>query len=132
MDHVQEMIRTHPKRATSFDEKALVACIKACHECAASCTTCADACLSESGVQQLIHCIRLNLDCADVCEATGRLLARTSEASMAVTRAQLVACREACRACGTECERHAGHHEHCRVCAESCKACAATCDRLLT
>lgn len=132
MDHVKEMIHTHPARSTIFDEQALVTCLKACHECASSCGTCADACLSERNVQQLVPCIRFNLDCADVCEATGRLLARASEASLDVLRAQLLACREACRACGAECQRHAGHHEHCRVCAEACNACADACDRLLS
>jgi len=131
MDHVQEMIRTHPMRTKTFDEHALVACVTACHECAASCTTCADACLSERSLQELVSCIRLNLDCADVCEVTGRLLGRVSAASLDVTRAQLMACREACQACATECERHAGHHEHCRVCAEACRSCADACDRML-
>ena len=41
------------------------------------------------------------------------------------------ACAAACRACGDECERHAQHHEHCRVCAESCRRCEEGCNRLL-
>jgi hypothetical protein len=40
---------------------------------------CADACLGEEKVEMLRRCIRLNLDCADVCNATGRMLSRQQE-----------------------------------------------------
>ena len=33
----------------------------------------------------------------------------------------------ACRACGDECEKHAAHHEHCRLCAEVCRRCEQAC-----
>ncbi len=35
------------------------------------------------------------------------------------------------RACAEECERHAAHHEHCRVGARVCRSCEAACDALL-
>ena len=41
------------------------------------------------------------------------------------------ACLEACRTCGEECERHAHHHEHCRVCAEACHRCEQACQDAL-
>ena len=78
-----------------------------------------------------VRCIRLNLDCADVCAATGSLATRLSEPDTAVLRAQLEACAEACRACGEECEKHAVHMEHCRVCAEACRGCQRACEGLL-
>ena len=37
---------------------------------------CADDCLSEDDHADLVRCIRLDLDCADVCDATGRILTR--------------------------------------------------------
>jgi len=58
----------------------------------------------------LIRCIRLNLDCADVCDATGRLISRQTEPDWGLLRAQLQACVAACQICGAECERHAGRH----------------------
>jgi hypothetical protein len=128
--HVQQMLETHP-RPPGLDRAALQECIEACFDCAQACTACADACLGEEQVQQLVRCIRLNLDCADICDTTGRVLSRQTEPEPALLRAQLQACAEACRACGVECERHAGHHEHCRVCAESCRRCEAACNRLL-
>jgi hypothetical protein len=93
-------------------------------------TSCADACLAEATVKDLVRCIRLNLDCADVCESTGRLLGRMTEPDAGLLQAQLQACLEACRVCGAECEKHASMHEHCRVCAEACRACADACERL--
>lgn len=130
MEHTRAMIDTHP-RGAAMDAAALAACIDACYACAQSCTACADACLAEEGVAHLRRCIRLNLDCADVCAATGSVLSRQTEPPLELLRAQLEACRLACRLCGEECGRHAEMHEHCRVCAEACRRCEEACARLL-
>lgn len=128
--HVQQMLDTHP-RPSQGDRAALRECIETCFDCAQACTSCADACLGEERVSGLVRCIRLNLDCADVCDATGRVLSRQTEPEPGLVRTQLQACAEACRVCGAECERHAGHHVHCRVCAEACRRCEEACNRLL-
>jgi hypothetical protein len=130
MSYVQEMLRTHPQ-AITVDQGALEACIRACYDCAQSCTICADACLGEAMVADLVRCIRLNLDCADVCQATGQLLSRQTAADWSLLRSQLEACLVACEVCGDECEQHAAMHEHCRVCAEACANCAEACRQLL-
>jgi hypothetical protein len=96
-----------------------------------TCTSCADACLGEKGVQNLVRCIRLNLDCADICAVTARLLTRQTEPPLALLRRQLEVCEAACQACEAECDQHAHHHEHCRVCAEACRRCAEACHALL-
>lgn len=88
---------------------------------------CADACLTEDSVAELRRCIRLNLDCADLCATTAAILGRQTEGDPSVVKAALGACVAACDACGTECSRHAGMHEHCRVCAEACRRCAEAC-----
>lgn len=129
--HMQQMLQTHPQPQSQFDQQALVQCIQECFDCAQTCTSCADACLSESMVQQLTHCIRLNLDCADICNATGRVLARQTQPDRQVIQAQLQSCLQACRACGAECQKHAGHHQHCAVCADACRRCEEACNRLL-
>jgi hypothetical protein len=128
--HLSEMLRTHP-RTSSAQLTGLRECIEACYDCAQSCTSCADACLGEESVQELVRCICLNLDCADVCNTTGNILARLSEPDVALIRKQLEACIEACRVCGAECERHAQMHEHCRLCAEACRRCEQACERVL-
>jgi hypothetical protein len=131
MSHAQQMIETHPAQP-GIDGAVLSRCIEACHDCAQSCTACADACLGEQDVQTLVRCIRLNLDCADVCATTGNVLSRQTEFDATLARAVVQACAEACRVCGGECERHAEHMEHCRVCAESCRDCEQACNEILT
>lgn len=130
MSTVQQMVNTHPQ-PSQVDQSALVACIEECYTCAQTCTACADACLGESQVQQLVRCIRLNLDCFDACVTTGNMLSRQTEPDWAMLRAQVEACAAACRACGAECENHAQHHEHCRVCGEACRRCEKACNQLL-
>lgn len=115
---------------TNRDENVL-ACIDACLECAEVCTACADACLGEETVQELRRCITLDLGCADVCEATGRILSRRTGHDGELAQAVLRACAEACRLCGDECAQHAEMHDHCRVCAEICRRCEQACRRLL-
>ena len=126
----QAMIRTHPDVAGSVND-ALVRCIEACLACAQTCVSCADACLAEKKVDQLRQCIRLNLDCADICDATSRIVSRQTAFEPEMARAALQACAEACRLCGEECEQHASHHEHCRVCAKACRRCEEACNSLL-
>lgn len=129
--HIRAMLDAHPWPG-HVDRDVLAACIEACFSCADTCTSCADACLSEEMVADLRKCIRLNLDCADVCSATGRVLTRQTEYDAPTTKAQLEACREVARTCAEECERHAGMHEHCRICAEACRRCDEACQELLT
>jgi hypothetical protein len=90
-----------------------------------------DSCLSEQDVSPLAKCIRVNLDCADICTATSRVASRQTEYDAGVTRAQLEACAVACESCGVECQRHDHHMAHCKVCAESCQRCGQACRELL-
>jgi hypothetical protein len=127
-----DMLATYPKDLGGVDRDKLAACIEACFECAQVCTACADACLSEDMVGELTKCIRTDLDCADICETTGRVLSRHTGYDANLTRALLEACATACKSCGDECERHAGMHEHCRICAEVCRQCEQACRDLVT
>jgi Domain of Unknown Function (DUF326) len=128
--HVKEIIRTHPHVRGNTND-ALIRCIEECYACASACTACADACLGEQTVQQLTQCIRLNLDCAEVCAATGSVATRRTGSNEEIIRLMLQACAAACRVCGEECERHASRHEHCRVCAQSCRRCEQACQEAL-
>lgn len=126
--YTEQMLKTHPQGRT---DAALVEAIDALYACAQACTSCADACLGEEQIAELRRCITLNLDCADVCLATGAGLTRQTEADSALRRRLVEACIEACRRCAEECERHAEMHEHCRVCAEACRACEQKCQAVL-
>ncbi len=124
--HIQQMISSHPHAKGSKDD-ALIRCIEECYACGQACGVCADACLGETMVAQLTQCIRLDLDCADVCFATGAVVSRQTGSNKDVISAMLSACETACRACAVECERHGSHHEHCRICAEACRSCERAC-----
>jgi CHAD domain-containing protein len=127
---VREMIDTYPAEINT--DRALIAdAVEALIDCAQACTACADACLSEEQIDQLRKCIRSDLDCADICETTARVLSRHTGYDANVTRAQLQACIQVCNSCGDECERHVERHEHCRICAQACRRCAEACQALL-
>ena len=127
---VEAILRTHP-RPPIADVAVLATCIDECAACAALCTICADASSAERDVEEMVRCIRLCLDCADACIATGRIVSRQTDPGPETQAKALEACRSACGAAAAECERHARHHEHCRLCAEECRRCAEVCDELL-
>jgi uncharacterized membrane protein len=129
MERVRQMFAQHPNPASDAGDEAF-ALVQATAECAAVCTTCADACLAEDDPAAMRSCIRANLDCADLCAVTGRLIARPGKQDPQTLRAQLEACAVACRHCAEECQRHAEKMEHCRICAETCRACAEACERM--
>jgi hypothetical protein len=120
--HISAMLNSHPQGVDAARKESLAECI----------TACADACLGEKMVADLAACIRTDLDCADICAATGNILTRQTATNTAIIRPVLEACRAACAACADECEQHSGMHEHCRICAEACRRCEAACAALLS
>jgi hypothetical protein len=124
------MLDTNPQDI-NLDRQKLAAAIDTLIACSQACTACADACLSESMVAELTKCIRTNLDCADICATTARVLSRHTGYDAGVSRSLLEACATACKSCGDECETHAGMHEHCRICADTCRNCERACRDLL-
>jgi hypothetical protein len=126
---VQEMLGAHP--TASGDDQLLIRCIEECLACTQTCTSCADSSIAADDVDPLRLSIRLCLDCADVCDATGRIATRLTGRQSAPIATVLEACVDACRRCGDECEKHAKHHEHHRLCAEECRRCEAACRALI-
>ena len=126
----KEILEAHPWQA-NIDRDVLARCIDECLACEMSCTACADASVAEEDVANLRRCIRLCLDCAETCDATARVIARQTEYVGAISKAQVSSCRELCVVCAEECERHAEHHEHCRICAEECRRCMEACSAVL-
>ena len=116
----------------ALDPSRLGEALDALAACTQACTACADACLSERTVAELTRCVRLDLDCADICATTARVLTRQTGFDKEIARTMLEACVVACRACGDECARHASAHEHCRICAEVCRSCETACRAVLT
>ena len=130
MSYARQLLDTYPG-TVSADADTLAAAIDALSDCVQACIADADADLREEDLAEMVMCIRLCLDCTDVCTATLGVVSRQADRDPAVTRPLLEACVAICRSCGDECERHARHHAHCRVCAEACRRCEQACRELL-
>ncbi len=96
--------------------------LDALNKCIAECNHCSTACLDEEDVKMLSKCIKLDMDCAQICSLTVALLSRGSEHGKHL----LKECAEVCNKCADECEKHS-HMEHCKTCAEACRSCAEAC-----
>ena len=96
-------------------------CLLACNECAAACLECASACLKEDDPKAMVHCIKLDMECADVCRFAATAIAR-GDAHM---KAVCLLCAQVCKDCATECAKHA--MVHCQHCAQACQRCAEAC-----
>jgi hypothetical protein len=130
MSYAKQLLDTYP-RDFNVDVGILAATIDALNDCAQACTADTDADLSEPNVAEMVKCIRLCLNCTDICIATVGVVSRQVEYDATVTKALLEACTSICKSCGDECEQHAATHEHCRVCAEACRRCEQACRALL-
>jgi hypothetical protein len=130
MSYAMRLLDTYP-RTFDLDAGLLASTIDALTDCAQACTADADDDLGEPNVADMVKCIRLCLDCADVCTTTASVTSRQTDYDPNVTRPLLEACIAACISCGDECERHAEMHAHCRVCAEACRRCERACRDLL-
>ena len=129
MSYARQLLDTYPGTA-NIDAGLLAAAIDTLSDCAQACIADVDADLSEQNLTEMVTCIRLCLDCADVCTATIGVISRQASYDANVTRPLLQACVAICKSCGDECERHA-HMRHCRVCAEACRLCEQACRGLL-
>ncbi len=95
--------------------------LKKLAHCATQCDMCADACLDEKEVQKLVKCIRLDRDCAKICNITASLIASGSDHAERMVKE----CEYFCRMCAKECDKH--DMEHCQQCAKACRECEVAC-----
>jgi len=130
MSYARQMLDSHP-RILNLDAGVLAAAIDALNDCAQACTADADADVGEQDVTKMVRCIRLCLDCADVCTTAVSVSTRQTEYDPRVTMPLLEACAATCKSCGDECERHAQMYEHCRTCAEACRRGEQACRELV-
>lgn len=99
-------------------------CIDQCNACAVACDHCAVACLDEQDVRSMAACIRLDMDCAQICRLAAAYMSRDSTFASMLCKI----CAEVCERCAKECERHSA--EHCQRCAEACRNCADACRQM--
>jgi len=99
-------------------------CIDNCFEAAQAAELCADACAEES--QEMVRCVRLCRDVADVSSMHARFMSRNS-----AYHAELASiCADVCEACRNECEQYEMEvTQSCAAvlepCIESCRSMAA-------
>ncbi|MCA1063013.1 four-helix bundle copper-binding protein (plasmid) [Cytobacillus spongiae] len=98
-------------------------CIAALQKCVEACNICYHASLK--GEREMMPCIELDRECADICTYTINLMQRSSK----FVHSFLAICAEICDECGTECRSHG--QEHCQDCAKACFDCAEECRKLL-
>lgn len=108
------------------DDSAVKDTIDAAVECALACRRCAAACLEEKNIDMLRECIRLDRDCAWICDLTTSYLLGNS--AFEAQACQL--CAEICDACAMECGKHSDM-QHCVECAQACRECADACRTLV-
>ncbi|MFJ7747849.1 four-helix bundle copper-binding protein [Peribacillus sp. NPDC097295] len=90
-----------------------------------ACNHCFDACLKEENVKMMAECIRLDLECAEMCSYLEQALSRNTPFVSELA----AACVKICESCGNECKKH--DHEHCQKCAGACLTCAVECRKLV-
>jgi hypothetical protein len=90
MSYAWQMLDTDP-RDFNIDAGVLATTIDALNDCTQACAADAAADLSEQNVAEMVKCIRLCLDCTDVCAATAGVLSRHTEDDSNVTRPLLEA-----------------------------------------
>jgi hypothetical protein len=130
MGYARQLLDTYPGTVNA-DAGVLAATLDALSDCAQACAADADADLSEQNLAEMVRCIRLCLDCTDVCTATLGVVSRQTDYDPTITRPLLEACVATCKSCGDECARHAPHYEHCRVCEQACRRCEQACQEVL-
>ena len=131
MSYASQLLESYP-RSFNVDAEVLASAIDALTDCAQACTADADDDLSEPNVADMVKCIRLCLDCADICTTTAGVVSRQTDYDANVTRPLLQACIASCKSCGDECHNHAAMHAHCRVCEQACRRCEKACRQLLS
>jgi Domain of Unknown Function (DUF326) len=132
MSYAEQMLGAVPSGIKpAVKASLLTGVIDAFGDCVQACVADIDADLNEPNLHEMVACIRLCENCADVCAAMVRVLSRRAGWDARVVQPMLDACVTVCRSCGDESERHAAMHSHCRVCATACFRCEQACGELL-
>ncbi|MET8944356.1 four-helix bundle copper-binding protein [Streptomyces sp. NPDC004542] len=102
------------------------ACAQACTECARACALRASL-LDPGGTQEQERARRRGIMCAEVCDATCRVLAEHNCLDENGIRVQLELCRTVCLECAHAFDAQPGAEES----ATACRACARACTEFI-
>ncbi|MFF1450281.1 four-helix bundle copper-binding protein [Streptomyces sp. NPDC058274] len=98
--------------------------------CAQACTDCARACALRAsladpdGPEDQERVRRKGILCAEVCDATCRMLSEQTSQNEATIRVQLEWCRTVCLECAEVFDEYAGGEDSAKACRECAQACA--------
>lgn len=99
----------------------VVAAVDALRDCEQASNACAVAMVAAG---DMLTEVRRDLDCADVCTATERILSRGPAADPSLVAAIVQAAALACEASAAACGARAEEHRHCQLHAAKARACA--------
>lgn len=102
------------------DNQRMEECIDNCSEASQAAEWCATECI-RSGNEEMIECIELCRDVADLTTLHARMMSRDSDYSRDLAQT----CAELCETCADVCEEHDA--EHCQVTADVLRECADSC-----
>jgi len=100
-------------------------CINACNDCARSCLQCSSGCLKESNVKDMVGCIALDMECANICHLVATSIAQGHSHTFKVCKL----CLDILEKCVSECSKHS--MAHCKKCVQACNDCASACRAML-
>jgi hypothetical protein len=102
----------------------MLACAAACSDCARECEGCSTHCAKHvaEGHAKHLETLMTCRDCAELCSATARIVARGGPFAEIACKG----CAEACKTCGDACSAFSDD-EQMQQCAETCRACEAAC-----
>src|SRR5438105_15488654 len=78
MTYARQMLDSY-RHDVNVDAGMLAATVDALNDCAQACAADVDADLSEQNLAEMVRCIRLCLQCTDLCIATVSVLSRPTE-----------------------------------------------------
>ncbi|MGW3590604.1 ferredoxin [Streptomyces fungicidicus] len=118
---------------TTTSEKELFRFLEDRFACAQACTECARACATRAGLvdpdgtenQELVR--RKGIMCAEVCDATCRMLSEQNQVDEAAIRVQVEWCRQVCLESAQAFDGHPGAERT----AQECRSCARACTQFL-
>ena len=96
-------------------------CIEACYLCATACDNCAASCFDEENLEMMRECIKLDMQCANICRLAAQFMILNSGSAQDLCRL----CADVCQKCGDECGKH--DYDHCQDCSNACHHCAEQC-----
>lgn len=75
-------------------------CIEACYLCATACDNCAASCLDEENLEMMRECIKLDMQCANICRLAAQFMTLNSGSAQDLCRL----CADVCQKCVTSVE----------------------------